>query len=98
MMKPIRGFLLSTAFIGLAWLAFNPHFVVKIQNIFNPKEEALTPITEEASRPVIEQPSNDISDPKSEIPKSTISESKKLEPEIIEREIININGAENNQS
>jgi len=64
-------------------------FLLSTENIFNPEEEALMPNTEEASRPVIEQPSNDISDPKSEIPESKISEPKKLEPEIIEREIIN---------
>jgi hypothetical protein len=33
-MKHLRGFLLSLCFAGLALLAFNPHFVVKIQDTF----------------------------------------------------------------
>lgn len=35
-MKYVRGFLLSLAFAGLALLAFNPHFVVRVQDRFLP--------------------------------------------------------------
>jgi len=37
-MKYLRGFLLSFAFAGLVLLAFNPHFVVKLQDTVNSAE------------------------------------------------------------
>jgi len=41
-MKPIRGFLLSSAFIGLAFLAFNPKIAIDIQNKFDATSKTIS--------------------------------------------------------
>ncbi|MEP3655937.1 MAG: DUF922 domain-containing protein [Litorimonas sp.] len=53
-MKHVRGFLFSLAFIALAWLAFNPQTVVKIQGALGISSE--TSVQKAIARPPIKPP------------------------------------------